>query len=570
MNAWFRERRSDAAIAALLVVATFAVYAGALHGGFLLNWDDGLYVVNNPAAHGFSWPHVRDAFSQFYVGNYAPVQILSYMLDYTLWGENPAGYLFANVLIHAVNGVLFYGLCVRLTGRRSVGAIASLLFLLHPVQVESVAWISQRKNVLAMLFFLASLLGYLRWRQGRPGRTWWYAASCLLYALALLSKSVAVVLPVVLLLYDFCFLDRERRRGWLIDKVPYLVLTAAVVAVTLKSQGEVISEGTALFATSSRLGKFYTMLTVLARYLALLFRPTGLSAIYQVPVRFRLDGAVAWSGVLAACLVALGGYLFIRRRELFFWYALFFVGLLPVSQIVNIVTLMNDRYLYFPMLGAAGFFACALHPALAAKKRPVAAVAAGILCLVFIPLPWLSARRTAVWGSDLALWSDVVAKSPDATLAWLGLGMSSYDAGRKDEALRAYRRALDIDPNYQFALNNLGALLDEMGRPDAAHPHLVRLVQLFPDYFEGHLNLARNYYLLGQFKAAADEARAALNLQPGMPQALVLLGDSCLGMKDVGGAIRSFREAIANGGPNPELERRIAALEAGTASPSAP
>src|SRR6266702_2626618 len=148
-----------------LLAATFAVYWQTLGHEFLLTWDDQKYVTANEAVRGFTLAHLQTAFTTFYIGNYAPLQIISYMADYTLWGLRATGFIFTNILLHALNGLLYYFLVFRLGGRRLWAFLASFIFLLHPVQVESVAWIAQRKNVLAMLFFLISFLLYTAYRR---------------------------------------------------------------------------------------------------------------------------------------------------------------------------------------------------------------------------------------------------------------------------------------------------------------------------------------------------------------------------------------------------------------------
>jgi 4-amino-4-deoxy-L-arabinose transferase-like glycosyltransferase len=164
----------------VLSCLTFVVYANTLGHDFLLNWDDRLYVVDNETIQGITGEHLKDAFTRFYIGNYAPLHIISYMIDYTLWGMRPSGYILSNVLIHAVNGILFYLLLFRMNRRRALGFIAAFIFLLHPVQVESVSWISQRKNLLAMFFFLLSFHLYISYRTAeKPQSTLFYTSSLL-------------------------------------------------------------------------------------------------------------------------------------------------------------------------------------------------------------------------------------------------------------------------------------------------------------------------------------------------------------------------------------------------------
>src|SRR6266568_946218 len=227
--------RNHAAPALLMLAATFLVYGRSLGNGFMTGWDDGLYVVNNTVAHGITPEHLGLAFSRIFVGNYAPVQIISYMVDYQLWGLRPVGFLLTNLLLQFCNGLLLYALLARITGGRAAAVAGALIFLIHPVQVESVVWISQRKNLLAMFFFLASFLLYLRSRStARPARC--YAASLAAFCLALLAKSVAVIFPVMLLLYEICYEPKGERKGVLYRILPFFAVAGGVAFLAIWSQ----------------------------------------------------------------------------------------------------------------------------------------------------------------------------------------------------------------------------------------------------------------------------------------------------------------------------------------------
>jgi tetratricopeptide (TPR) repeat protein len=548
----------------VLSVLTCVVYANTLGHDFLLNWDDRLYVVYNETIQGITGEHLKEAFSRFYVGNYAPLHIISYMIDYTLWGLRPSGFIFSNVLIHAVNGILFYLLLFRMNRSIALGFLGAFIFLFHPVQVESVAWISQRKNLLAMFFFLASFHFYISYRTTGNGnllRKFFYTFSILAFVLALLSKSVAVILPLVLLLYDLCYHEKSGRKSWMVDKTPFLLVSSVALLIALKSQLPENDGGRISYAIEGPLGVFYTMLTVLTRYFKIIFWPIELSALYMPPMKVRIDGAVAWSALFAFLLVVLGFYLYRRKKKLFFWYGLFFIGLLPVSQIVPIVTLMNDRYLYFPLLGAAAFYGLLVLPsadnAFDFRNRGLSL----ILCLLIMPLPWLSWQRTAVWSNDSSLWLDTTHKAPSSPLAWNGLGMSYVDAGRSGEAADAFLKALSIDPDYKLALNNIGALYNRRGKISEARPFLLKVTELFPDDFNGLMNLGINYSLSREFQKAELTFKKALALRPQWPDALSRLGDVYLKMNKLEMARRYYREAIEVGGSNAQLEYGLARVE---------
>lgn len=514
------EKRMHVLVAAVLIGLAFVVYRNTLIHEFLLNWDDLEYVVENETIQGITWEHLKDAFTRVYAGNYAPLHIISYMIDYSFWGLRPGAFLFVNVCIHAVNAYLLYFLLVRMDRGKSAGFLAAFIFLFHPVQVESVAWISQRKNLLAMFFSLLSFHLYLSYRRGEvQRRALFYSASVMAFVLALLSKSVAVIQPLVLFLYDLCYVEKADRKKWLVDKLPYLLAAVVAAVITVRSQSPELGGGRMSYDIEGPLSVFYTMLTVLVLYGRLLVWPANLSALYMPPMKYRMDGDVLLSIAIIALLVFTGVLLYRRRRRLFFWFVLFFAGLLPVSQIVSLVTLMNDRYLYFPMMGAAGFYGLMAFPPGGSFQNLRGKIITAALCLVIIPLPFLSWQRTAVWRSDVSLWADASRKTPNAPLVWVNLGMSCVDAGRTEEALSAFLKALSLDPDDKLALNNIGVLYNSRGETAKARPYLLRVVELFPDYYSGLMNLGINYYLAGEFLNAEAAFSRALALNPQAPEA---------------------------------------------------
>lgn len=479
-----RAGRADAAVAASLVGLVFAVFGGCLDHGFVDTWDDALYVTANPAVRGFGRENLRAALLGFHAGNWAPVQMLSYMADHAAFGLSARAFLRTNLLLHAANGVLVYALARRLSGRRTWPAVAAALFLVHPVQVESVAWVSQRKTLLAATFALAALHAWLSRSRAADGGRREASAALLAFVLALASKSVAVVVPILLLLLDFCFGRAESWRLRLRRLVPFAFAAAACAAVALASQGPGHAGGrVATFHGGGPVATVATMLPVLARYLGLLAWPAGLSAWYAPAIRTGPDGAVLASAALAAALAAIGVALLRRRRDLFFWYATFFAGLLPVSQVVPIVTLMNDRYLYFPMIGAAPFVAAAAFgfapdATLVRSARGRAGLAAAGTALLVLGLA--ARARTDAWRDGLTLWSDAVAKEP-CGYAFDKLGATYLSLGRTAEAEAACLRAREVEPGYVAALNCIGIARAQRGDLEGAGRAFDELLGARPD-----------------------------------------------------------------------------------------
>lgn len=503
----------------LLTVAIVAVFGQILGHDFIRSWDDNRYVLDNADIQGFDPERLRTVFTSYYVGNYAPVQMVSYMLDYKLWGLHAGGFLLTNLLLHLGNALLVYRLLLSLVGGRLAAWAGAMLFALHPVQVETVAWISQRKNLLALFFFLLAWLFYLAMDAEHRKRRLYYGASIVALLFALLAKSVAVFFPFAMLLFDHCY-RRAPLKSRLLDKIPYLLVSLVAVVMALLSQTPDYGEwgaggGRAPYHGGSPWATFLTMLPVYCRYLQLIFWPTGLSAVYNPPVHTHPDaGVLAAAALLAVC--AAGAFLLYRHdRRTAFWVFLALLALLPVSQIIPLVTLMNDRYLYFPMVGVAGVLACCLK--LAVERVP--ALRPGLLgCLVILCgiLLALSFRRAAVWRDGVALWSDAVTKSPNVALAWEGLGEAYHNsaAGRLAAAIPAYREAIRLCPGSDISRYNLGAVYFALNDYGNAQRVLHELLTISPRNVMGwalYGDLA-----LKQFDYAEAERRyrKALSLQP--------------------------------------------------------
>lgn len=546
----------------LLLLATAAVYARLLEHDFI-NLDDKWYVTQNQSIAGFSWQHIKEVFTSFYIGNYAPVQMLSYMLDYTIWGLQPGGYLLSNIIIHALNGIMVYWLFLRFAESRLPATVAALIFLLHPVQVESVAWISQRKNLLAMLFFLVAWEFYCRYQQAaREKRRAAYLLSLGAFMAALLSKSIAVILPVVLVMYDFCFPEVKRRVA-LPDKIPFIVAAAVIAAITMFSQWPDVGEGGRVseFHGGSLLATFFTMLPVFCRYLGMTLWPANLSADYNPPIYQSPEAPVIGAFLILSVIVWGGWRLYRFDRRLGFWVAFFFVALLPVSQIVPLFTLMNDRYLYFPMLSAAAF-AGSLAAYLQRKfgKYPLAVYL--LLALLMITLAAATWQRAAVWRNSVTLWSDAAAKVTDSARIWGYLGNAHDAAKDRGPAIQAYQRGLELDPDNESILYNSGSMYLLLGDNEQAYSLLKKLLQRSPDHIMGLVAFGDVVMLRGDFAEAEKSYLRAHQLQPSAPDPLLKLGNAAVITNRLDAALGYYLRAEEAFKGHPEIAYNIACVEA--------
>lgn len=516
--------------ALFLVASCLLVYASSLSHDFIPLQDDNAYIIYNSSIRGFSLVNLQAAFTSFYAGNYAPVQMVSYMLDYSISGEKPAGFILTNIILHSCNGLMFYGLLVRSRFTPVCAAAAAGIFLLHPVQVESVVWVSERKNVLAMMFFLFAIHCYLNYlTQVRNGRTTQYLLSLVSFILALLSKSVVVILPLVLLVYDLAYRERDRHRQWLKDKIPYIFIALIGVSLTIYSQDPGRDGGRAAFHGGSALATFFTMLPVLMKYLRNIFCPTDLSIYYgSLKAKASLDEEVFLTGLFAVALLACGVVLWRKNRELCCWYALFFVGLLPVSQIVPIVTLINDRYLYFPMLGGAAFISgCAsLLLTRIPRSRTVVTLLAGGL---FVTLSVLTYRQTKTWQNTQTLYRQVIRTNPEQIdLKFLEDGY--FLVSELNGLANAAKTLLNNFPASPEVLKFAAKVYNRYDDPLQGRPYLEQAVQANQRDIDLLFLLAENYQKTGNSREAGKVYTKILELNPESQRAKEGLTESRAGV----------------------------------------
>lgn len=563
-----------------LVLLSLFTYGGILDHQFISTWDDDAYVINNPAIRGFTLENIRTACTAYYVSNYAPIQIFSYMLDYTIWGLNPRGFLLTNLVIHILNTLLFFLIAVRIGAGSAVpfscrneplrpattvwvSLISAFIFLCHPVQVETVAWVSQRKNLLAMLFFLACMHLYCSIREHGPGKRWWrYLLMLLSFSLALLSKPVTVIFPVIICAYELCSITPLHRRRLAIYLAPLLTIALLAGLLAIQTQAEDPQGIKVTHLAGSVFGNIATMLPVLFSYFRLLFMPVDLSIIYAPAIRTAVDSTVllAAGGVIILAVMA---YIMKNKNPRFlFWYLAFFIALLPVSNIIPLVTLINDRYLYFPLLGGSVFAALCLTCLTSRLPSAGRRVARAACIAPLLALPFMARERCAVWEHPLVFWEDALKKAPQLPLPWSAMGTSLLRANLPDASLLHYEQALTLDPHQRTALHNSSILLAEKGDYTAASQRLLQLIRMVPNRGKNFALLGHIYLLEGNGNRAEAQCLRALHLSPREPGAWNILALAYLRRNDIGQARTSVRNALSQeipGGWNHLVAQSIAA-----------
>ncbi len=515
---------------ALLVSAVCAVFWRVQSFEFV-HYDDLEYLLKHPyVRQGLSGAGVVWAFTESQVHNWHPLTTLSYLLDAELWGMTPGAFHAVNVALHAANTLLLFGLLRRWTGRESSSGIVAALFALHPLHVESVAWVAERKDVLSTLFFLLTLWAYTAW-VARPA-AWRYARIVLAYALGLMSKPMLVTLPFVLLLLDHWplgriapdaatgRLDPARLARLVREKLPLFAMAAAASTVTYLVQREsgalTASEPLTLLERLANAALSYL------RYLGMLVWPAQLGVLYPLPARIDLgEGALA--GVLVLALSAAAVRAARRMPYLFtgwFWY----VGtLVPVIGVVQVgVQSHADRYTYVPLIGI--FVAVVWAAAAGLEARPRARTAAALVAGVVVAL--LSVRswfQVGTWRDSETLYENALAVAPDSSLIHYNLATLLWEHGRHADAVPHLRESVRLAPDRIEGWTQLVVALTALGDLSAAEEALVELRGRAPDRALTHFAAAALALERGDLEVAEREATAALASEPKLERARVLL-----------------------------------------------
>jgi tetratricopeptide (TPR) repeat protein len=531
-------------LAIVLAVAVLAVYLQVLNFEFVL-LDDPVYASGNKYVQaGLTLQNLKWSFAGFHDANWVPLTWLSLMLDTDIYGPRPGGYHATNVLLHVVNTLLLFAVFAQATQNPVRSAFVAGLFALHPLHVESVAWIAERKDVLSTLFGLLSLLAYVHY--ANRGRAWRLAVSWICFVCSLMSKQTLVTLPFVFLLLDYWPLRRRALR-LLVEKVPFLAVSAVFSVIAVFAQASE-QEALASLAKYSLATRCLNALVVYVAYLRKTVAPYDLAVFYPHP-----GASLTWAaGLTAAAIllaVSLVSVVWIRKWPfLFVGWAWYLGTLVPTIGIVQIGgQQMADRYTYFPLIGlflAIVWLIPALLPDGALLRRIVPGTAVAVLGLfavaTFVQIGyWRDSvtlyRRALACAPDdpfvlsslgyalvlhhevpegLALLDAAVRTPPPSAKAHFGLAMAYQTIGRTDEAAKEYEAALALDDHDPEAHNNLAVILSGRREYEEAKRHLHRAIEVSPKYAQSYVNLGVLCAVQGQYADAIAYSQHALELDP--------------------------------------------------------
>lgn len=522
----------------LLVIVTVAAYQPVWRAGYV--WDDPSILLDNtliPKPDGW-----RLAWSNLVSEDYVPVTITSFWLEWRLWGANPLGYHLDNVLLHACSALLLWRILLRL---KIPGAwLAAALFAVHPVNVESVAWITQRKNTLAMLLLLAAVQFYLTFEDAGRRRWHWLAAG--MFALALMSKTAVVPLPFVLLGLAWWRRGVIQRK----DVRHSLVFFALAAAGSLLAVWIQHGTGIATVAPAAGLGmRLARAGWAMWFYLGKALLPLNLMFVYprwNIPAGNPLSylPLVLWAAGLWICWRCRRGW----GRGALLALGCFTVMLLPVLGLVNIFfmlySLVSDHWQYFAIIAPLALAAAWIQTGLAAisgGNKGLAGICGAALLAVLGALTW---NQCGMYANTDTLWRTTIDRNPACWLALNDLGASLYDQGRTDQAILLFQRSLALHPDNAEAENNLGAALDKEGRLDEAVLHFKKAVAIRPGFAEAHRNLGGTLLREGRTDQAIREFQEAVAIRPDIAKAHRNLAEALLGKGQMDQAILQFQETL--------------------------
>lgn len=572
-----------------LGLITFLVFGRVAFFDFI-DFDDGDYITHNAVVqqgitfHGIVW-----AFTHFNAGNWHPLTWISHMLDCDLYGLEAGGHHLTSVFIHAGTAILLFLVLWQMTGALWRSAFVAAIFAIHPLRVESVAWVSERKDVLSGLFFVLTIGAYVRYVR-QPWSITRYGVVMLLFTMGLLCKPMLVTLPIILLLLDYWPLQRKKPWASLVmEKLPLLALAAGLCVITILAQHQAIRSFKAcpleVRATSAILS-YQT-------YLVQMVYPAHLAAFYPFPHRIPV-----WETLLATLLLAAISLLAFMKRQTNPWLPMgwlwYLVMLLPVLGIIQVGAQAHaDRYTYLPQIGI--YLALTwLVAEWAVQWRINTLALGGFMGAIIVALMVCSWKQTGYWKDSPTLWQHALDCYPDNDLAYVNLGNELVLNGQLEEAVNLYKKAVQIDPgnaDYQTCLANalrkngeidealiyyknaakikadspeaqfnFGQALKQNGKTEEAMAQFQIALQIKPDYMPARWNLGFILFQEGKIDEAAAQFRKALESDPNNPDAHLYLGLCLFQLGEMAEAKSQYEQALKINSGDPQIQNNLAWL----------
>jgi Flp pilus assembly protein TadD len=520
-------------VVAIALLACAIVYGKFLFYGHI-SWDDPEMVFKNKDVQNMN---LKALFTNHYVGNYVPVTMLVHSIAWLFFENNDTGHHVLNILLHLVNGLLLYKLGRELFKNNTIAGIGVIIFLLHPLQVESVGWISELKNILSTTFYLLSILSYLKYTRAKTSGA--YLLSILYFTIGCLSKPSVVVLPLALLGLDF-YISEKITLKHILSKIPFLCLSIIFGIINIKAQtADQFINYSHAFPCVQRFGLAgYALI----KYLVLFMFPVNLSVIYPYP---EIKTAILVLGyIFFAILIGVLAFYF-RKNKIVVALVLFILtNLVLVLQFVPFgEVLYADRYMYVPIIGM-GWITGYIFSKLKTGFVPI-----GIgLIVVFGTLTF---SRASAWTSALNLYEDIITKYPNQFIALNSAGVETMRMNQDEKSLEYFNRAVKAAPNNYKSYYNRGLLYLKNNKPELAVKSLNQALALY-DYSKAYVARASAYYMINDLPKAMNDANYVLQKEPGNSKAHFVLGNCFDNLNRLDEAMKEYNKCIELDGSQPE------------------
>ncbi len=531
----------------LIIIVSFIVYANTLRNEFV--WDDKRFIIQDSEIKDLG--NIKSFFTKDYQGLYRPLRTFFYALSYQLWKEKPFWYHLQSIFIHIINSILVYYIFLHILKKMRLSLLSALLFVTHPIHTESISFITASFDQIAIIFLLLSLLLYIKNKN---------VGSIIFYLFAVLSSEIAIILPFMIILYDFTFKlkpNKENIKKKIKKYVPYFIIFILFLFIRfflIKVVGRVDLEELG-WSYSLRL---LNMSKVIVKYILLLLWPLNLSVKHQVLISTSVfDSSLFIPIILLILLIFLSIKVYNYSKIVFFSIWFFFISLLPVSNIIPIQRLITEAYLYLPSIGFVLFLGYIINRINYLKiqkinKKNIKIISLAIFIFLIIGYSFITIKRNTDWKDELTLWEKTVKTNPNSAIAYNNLGLVYQEKGEFKKAGMAFLKSIEINPNRAVTYFNLGVLYGRLNMVNESAIAYKKSIEVDPKLVEAYINLGIIYDSQGLFEEAYSEYVKAININPNNFEAYVNLGNHFDRVKEYDRAVESYNKAISIN-PNNEV-----------------
>ena len=530
----------------LVFLIVFLIFLPSLHNDFI-NWDDPEYLLNNPHVRTLTLANIRNIFTTTVLGSYHPLTTLSFALQYHFIKLNPYFYHLWNLILHAINAVVVLWLIYLLSGHWRIALLGALLFGIHPLRVESVAWVTERKDVLFSFFYLLSLVFHVYFVSRYPSKKF-YFLTLMFFILSLFSKSMAVTMPILLLIIDY-HLKRKPCLKLITEKMPFFILSLIFGFIALWAQKvHAVFHKIWMFNFFERiLITTYGLISYLVKWVA----PVNLCGLYPHPE--KINGLLPWPFYSSLFLIPALIYIILITlkftRVIVFGFLFFISTIFLVLPVISLGhAMMSDRFSYIPSLGLSLILAQGMNYLIEPRIDFLRRLKPLLLSLIlgyFVYLSFLSWNYSRVWQNSNSFWSHVLAHFPQETMAYKLRGNYFLERKEYQKAFVDYNTALRLQPNYKEAYNNRGVIYLQAGQYDLALRDFNQTLHIDPNYYQAYLNRGWLYFRRSEYAQALADCGKTLSLKPHNEKAHLCRAQIYIKKKQYNLAIDDFNAILA-------------------------